>query len=941
MKKLLGLFAVLLASVCNAEQTKTIFNPFSSKLDFITKVDTNTITPGSGVNVVCTNGVCTISTSGQSASTLAVATGTATNFVPISSPTAAVNLSNTDFQASLTGTATAFVQLSTNVARTDRNQSWYAPQTYTSSVTVTNLLAGTTITIDGQLQMRGEAVLSVPNEYNIYVGTKAGNAATALASTIVGNGAGENSGASATGLTAVGYRACRGAAAGDGVGGSTTCIGYEAGLALAGANRSLFVGTRAGRKVTTGSDNICLGDVACDETTTGSANINIGNFSRPLAAGDSHTTLVGDNVTSTGSGNTCIGKESCSANGDNNSALGRNALITSGASKAVAIGYGATAPASNTMKLGGEGADSVLVLMSSMTASSATITNARITGLTAGRCVETGAGGLLTAAGAACGTGSGGGDFKVSLSTGLLAGTTIPAGFELIGTTLTFSSATLASARISGLAASQCVQTGAGGLLTVTGSACGSAAPPADFKVSLSTGLLAGTTVPAGFELIGTTISFSSATFTKINSSTITMTGNGLSVDVSTGDIRVSNIRTYSMTRELPTTVGDSVHIGTFTFTNGGGILEVFITVPSGSFSVAKRYIIPVQYQQGPNGSWALVNPIASTDDFVDLRDFELDINVTDTAAALRIRRNLGTNAGTAFITIFHQGVTTDTFTPLKHTATVTRPTVATFSTPLAIVGNRLGVNNIGPLTTLHAGSIPGTADGAVVLASTGIAGGEAAGLTISNSANNTSGNAACLQMIPRGAQDTTTSRMCSVVPTGTSPSTDIYWKLYSSALLEQMRLKSTGELGIGTSAPTQKLEVNGGVLAKSSFTVTGSTWAYLISASTATTAPAINISSTVHINAQDVALTTATSCGTGPTLTGSDVAFTVTAGAGATGCTITFARPYTKVPSCVVTQQTGSVANAFSYTVSATAVTVTKTGLGGELLNGICIGRD
>lgn len=40
-------FTIFLASVCSAESTKTIFNPFSQKLDYITRIDTSTVVSGS------------------------------------------------------------------------------------------------------------------------------------------------------------------------------------------------------------------------------------------------------------------------------------------------------------------------------------------------------------------------------------------------------------------------------------------------------------------------------------------------------------------------------------------------------------------------------------------------------------------------------------------------------------------------------------------------------------------------------------------------------------------------------------------------------------------------------------------------------------------------------------------------------------------------------
>jgi mevalonate kinase len=63
-----------------------------------------------------------------------------------------------------------------------------------------------------------------------------------------------------------------------------------------------------------------------------------------------------------------------------------------------------------------------------------------------------------------------------------------------------------------------------------------------------------------------------------------------------------------------------------------------------------------------------------------------------------------------------------------------------------------------------------------------------------------------------------------------------------------------------------------------------------------------------------------------------------VTPGAGAGGCTITFAVPYKNTPACTVTEQTMSLTNALGYTVSKTAITVTETSLS-SVLNYTCIG--
>lgn len=83
-------------------------------------------------------------------------------------------------------------------------------------------------------------------------------------------------------------------------------------------------------------------------------------------------------------------------------------------------------------------------------------------------------------------------------------------------------------------------------------------------------------------------------------------------------------------------------------------------------------------------------------------------------------------------------------------------------------------------------------------------------------------------------------------------------------------------------------------------------------------------------------------SCGTTPSIVGSDAAGTVTVGSvAATGCTITFANAYVNAPACTVTEQTGSVTNVFSYTLSTTAIVVSQTGLTSDKLNYVCIGNE
>jgi hypothetical protein len=46
------------------EKTKTIMNPFTGQLDYITRLDTTTLIAGTGISISCTGGVCTITNTG-------------------------------------------------------------------------------------------------------------------------------------------------------------------------------------------------------------------------------------------------------------------------------------------------------------------------------------------------------------------------------------------------------------------------------------------------------------------------------------------------------------------------------------------------------------------------------------------------------------------------------------------------------------------------------------------------------------------------------------------------------------------------------------------------------------------------------------------------------------------------------------------------------------
>lgn len=88
----------------------------------------------------------------------------------------------------------------------------------------------------------------------------------------------------------------------------------------------------------------------------------------------------------------------------------------------------------------------------------------------------------------------------------------------------------------------------------------------------------------------------------------------------------------------------------------------------------------------------------------------------------------------------------------------------------------------------------------------------------------------------------------------------------------------------------------------------------------------------------------TLSSCGTSPTIVGSDLAGTVTVGTGtATSCTVTFASSYTDEPVCVATSNSNNANPLYFSAKSATAFTVSTsagTNLAGQLFNFVCFKR-
>ena len=164
------------------------------------------------------------------------------------------------------------------------------------------------------------------------------------------------------------------------------------------------------------------------------------------------------------------------------------------------------------------------------------------------------------------------------------------------------------------------------------------------------------------------------------------------------------------------------------------------------------------------------------------------------------------------------------------------------------------------------------------------------------------------------------------------------------------------GNVGIGSTIPGQALDVNG-TMRSTGVLVNGNVGIGTASAGN----PLVIVGSAQFIGAGNVGIGTTspnnefvlkgssghqwgtpipvvTSCGTSPTIKGTDNDFQVQVGSvSATGCTITFGRGTYQDATCILENQSLGVVNAFTYTVSSTAVVASQTGLTGAILNGHC----
>jgi trimeric autotransporter adhesin len=167
---------------------------------------------------------------------------------------------------------------------------------------------------------------------------------------------------------AVGYQSLKGSGTpSSNTGDNNTAIGYQTLSSNSSGTNNTANGFRALFSNTTGIENTANGFQALSSNIGGGANVASGyNSLSSNTTGNSNTAHGWSSLfaNTSGSNNTAIGYNALNINitGNNNTAIGVNAGVTAnGFSNTTAIGYNSKAGASNTLALGGTGADAVNV----------------------------------------------------------------------------------------------------------------------------------------------------------------------------------------------------------------------------------------------------------------------------------------------------------------------------------------------------------------------------------------------------------------------------------------------------------------------------------------------------------------------------------------------------------------------------------------------------
>ena len=135
-----------------------------------------------------------------------------------------------------------------------------------------------------------------------------------------------------------------------------TAIGQNALQNLSNGAGNICIGYNTGNSVIDNTDNICLGYSANSAVSTGNGNISLGAGSSTVNTSGNNNVVVGTSAQSTaglGSQSSVVAVGTSSqVYTDNGIAIGNSAIVASGHTNSIAIGYNATTTASNQIQLG-------------------------------------------------------------------------------------------------------------------------------------------------------------------------------------------------------------------------------------------------------------------------------------------------------------------------------------------------------------------------------------------------------------------------------------------------------------------------------------------------------------------------------------------------------------------------------------------------------------
>jgi hypothetical protein len=378
------------AAVAGTDYVATETDPAVKAINGLVKSNGTTISAAvAGTDYLTTNQTITLSGditgSGTTAITTAIGAGKVTNTM-LAGSIAASKLIGTDINT--VGTISSGVWNGTKISETfgGTNQTTYAigDMLYASASNVLSKLtvgtAGQVLTVAGGVPtwaaassgwgLTGNDISATPtnvigttsnNPLNFVVNSqKAGRIDHLLFNSFLGYQAGNNT--TGANNVAMGHTALQTNTTGQG----NSAFGSLSLFSNSTGNANTAVGYNA-LNANTASFNTALGNVALQANTTGFNNTAAGYQSLIANTTASGNTAFGSttlSTNSTGANNTALGFSALSSNttGSSNTAIGASSNVASGAlTNATAIGYNAIAGASNSLVLGGTGADAVKV----------------------------------------------------------------------------------------------------------------------------------------------------------------------------------------------------------------------------------------------------------------------------------------------------------------------------------------------------------------------------------------------------------------------------------------------------------------------------------------------------------------------------------------------------------------------------------------------------